>query len=71
MLIKIEPLKQVYAPYLDDGVDMNRGIIDFRITLKAMKGEADFKRVSYLLTEAIANTVDMFDRTINHVRENY
>jgi len=67
--IEVKPLKQTYEPYLDDGVVMNRGIIDFRITLSATNGREDFKRVSYLITEAVANTVDMFAKTLNHRRE--
>jgi len=67
--IEIEPIKQQWQPYLENGVDPNRGIIDFRITLGAVNGEANFKKISYLLTEAIANAVLSFDRAFNYVEE--
>jgi len=69
--IEIEPKKQQWEPYLDDGCVLNRGIIDFRITLSAVYGEANFKKISYLLTEAIANAVLTFDKAINYVEEQF
>ena len=64
MYIKIEPLKQQYEPYLDDGVTLNQGIVDFRLKLVACKGKGYFEDMSMLLTEAVATAVNMFDRTV-------
>ena len=69
--IEIEPKAKQFRPYLDDGVDDKRGIIDFRITIKPCNGEVDFNGLSYLVTEAIANTVVMVGKSINHSRETY
>jgi len=67
--IEIEPKKQQWEPYLDDGIELKRGIIDFRITLNGVNGKSNFTKISYLLTEAVATAVLMFDKAFNYVEE--
>jgi hypothetical protein len=61
--ISVDLIRQQWRPYLDDGVDDKRGIIDFRLTLRPLLNEQDFKRMAFLLTETITNTVKMFEKT--------
>jgi hypothetical protein len=60
MYVKIIPKREEYEPYLEDGCIQNSGIVDFRLFFRALKGEKEFERVKYALTEAIANTVNDF-----------
>jgi hypothetical protein len=69
MILKVEELSQRWRPYLDDGIDDRRGIVDFRLTISDCKCEADFKYLYYKITEAIANTVDMFGTAVNFISE--
>jgi hypothetical protein len=62
MLVTIEPKKIKYEPYLEDGCTLKSGIIDFRIFFTNLKNEDEFSRVRYALTEAIANTINDFEK---------
>jgi hypothetical protein len=71
LYIKIDTRNRQFRPYLDDGVDDRRGIIDFRIVIKPCNGKEDFDQLANFVIEEIADTVKRISKAMNHVREEF
>jgi hypothetical protein len=71
IMIEIIPKKTEYEPYLEGGCELKSGIVDFRLKFSNNKDKHDFERLSYLITEAIANTVITFENTVRYTRHGF
>jgi hypothetical protein len=62
--MRLEIIEKVngYERYLDDGVTLNLGAVDFQLRIYGMKDKETYERTMYALTEAIANTMNDFQK---------